>query len=214
MGKKIKLQLNILGGIFFITLFFVYQPVQHKTVAKERKLMDALQVLAGYTTVAKLQLDKELYETLSVNDTATIIYRKNNDKMEVFVGYYNDLQTISEAHSPLVCFPAQGWSIESSSEHSLELGDQVVNYNEMKVNHNGQQQLVYFWYQAYDTTASKGYKNKLNAFWNRITKNKQEHAFVRLALPFQEFGEDHARKVAHDFLSIFYPRFLEYVYLE
>ena len=47
--------------------------------------------------------------------------------------------------------------------------------------------------------------------YNKLTKNDEQHGFVRVSIPFSGTSYADAKKSALDFTKAFYPRFIEFM---
>jgi EpsI family protein len=214
LGRKKTAQLIVLIVVLLITGLLAYKtfiPAELPDVVKSRDLQTVFGPVKGYKIIYRSPLEKEIYKFLELDDYTSVGYEKDGASVSLYIGYYYSLDKVSSAHSPLVCFPGQGWGIDTPSMHSLKVGDNTINYAEIVATLGGRHELVMYWYQAYDTTATDVYRNKINAMINKLTKNQQEHAFVRVSVPFGGTDKETARQTGIEFIRAFYPVFLGYV---
>ena len=81
----------------------------------------------------------------------------------------------------------------------------------LMVTKGGREDLVLYWFQAYDRSSAGTFLQKIHAMWAKVTTGNQESAFIRITVPVREGNRDEARAVAMAFVSDFYPMFLDYV---
>jgi len=214
LGRKKTIQLTVLIVVLLITGFLVYKtfdPVDSVDVTKSRDLQTVFGAVEGYRVTYKSPLDDDVYRFLELDDYTSVGYGKDGASVGLYIGYYYSLDKVSAAHSPLVCFPGQGWAIDKPSLHSLKVGEHTINYAEMVASLEGRQELVLYWYQAHETTATDVYRNKINAMINKLTGQQQEHAFVRVSVSFGDTDKENARQAGIKFIRAFYPAFLSYI---
>jgi EpsI family protein len=214
MGNKKEHYLIPLFVLLAVAAFWAYRPGVAKEVIKPQLLDQALAGVGGsgpYRFARTLPLDEPTINFLDLDDYTQMVFEHAGVPVNLFIGYYYSLEKISAAHSPLVCFPGQGWTITAPTEHHLAVGEHRIHYAETIASLGEHQELVLFWYQADKNTIPQAYRNKLHAMYNKLTNGREEHAFVRVTVPVLESGLDQARSTAEQFITVFYPRFLEYV---
>jgi EpsI family protein len=76
--------------------------------------------------------------------------RKGEPPIIVYVGFYRDLATILEVHTPELCYPAQGWTIRSVGRSGGgQFRGQPISAKEIVADKNGTKRLVTWWYNAW-----------------------------------------------------------------
>ncbi len=211
MGKTREKGLILLIVLFLLTAISVYLRSEQVEAQKTARLEEHLVTVPGYSHAATLPLDQGTVSFLDLDDYIWTEYEKGGRRVSLYVGYYFSSDKISAAHSPLVCFPGQGWTLTVPTVQLLQVGNHSVKYDEMVASLDQRRELVLYWYQAYDKTENTIYKNKINTLFNQITGEKQEHAFVRVSIPIGESGIEEARTAGRDFVAAFYPAFLSYI---
>ena len=214
MGNKKNLTLIAIFVLLILAAFLVYRPGSAQKSDKPQPLDAALASLDGvdgYHLARTLPLDEPTIAFLDLDDYTQMVFNKNGTPVNLYIGYYYSLNKISAAHSPLVCFPGQGWQVSLPSEHRIQLGGGEIHYEELVATLDDHQELVIYWYQAHEQTIPYAYRNKLAAVYNKLTKGKEEHAFVRVTVPIENSAIEPARTAAREFITLFYPAFLDYV---
>ncbi|MGB3209073.1 MAG: exosortase C-terminal domain/associated protein EpsI [Desulforhopalus sp.] len=211
MGNKKAKQLISLIILLLLTGFLVFRTTGSVEVNKLVSLQTVLGPVDGYRVSQTIPLDAAFISFLELDDYTQARYEKDGRFIDLYIGYFNSLDKISAAHSPLVCFPGQGWTVNRPSEQHIRVGQQQINYAEMTASLEDRQELVMYWYQADEKTVTKAYRNKINGVLNKLTGKKQEHAFVRVSIAMDQSGPDEARTLGRDFIKSFYPVFLTYM---
>jgi EpsI family protein len=211
VGNKKNRQLVILIALFAVTSLFVYRTPTTASVSKALDLGTVFGPVSGYELVHSSSLESDVAEFLELDDYVLATYHKNGLPITLYIGYYYTLDKVSAAHSPLVCFPGQGWTIDTPVRRQLTVGELVIDYEEMIAGLEGRQELILYWYQAHDDTSPAVYRNKINALINKITGRPQEHAFVRVSVPIGNAALDQIRQAGREFMVAFYPSFLAYI---
>jgi EpsI family protein len=211
VGNGKEKQLTILAVLLLLTGVLAYWSTDSVKVVKPADLQATFGPVPGYKAVEFSPLDAQTFSFLDLDDYTQTRYGKDGKSVSLYIGYYFSLDKVSAAHSPLVCFPGQGWKVSHPEKRRLSVNQNEIHYTEIVASREGRQELVLFWYQAHEKTAPEVYQNKLNALLNKITSKKQEHAFVRITVPIGESGPEEAEKAAKDFIAAFYPAFLTYI---
>ena len=180
---------------------------------KEYKLADFPNNLNGWVGI-DYPVDAKVIQALALDDLLSRTYSKGGREAGVYVGYYYDSKKVGELHSPLVCFPGQGWNIYDDNSLKLRVGSHgkfLLNTRTMIAERGDTRDLVLFWYQAYDKTLHRTFMQKLTVTYNNIVRNKGESAFMRVIVRIDSDGVDKALSTAEEFLNDFYPEFIDFV---
>lgn len=194
-----------------IVAFLAHREAEPVVRAKNRDLQTVFGPVAGYRIASRVPLEQDVYRFLDLDDYTSVNYEKEGVPVGLYIGYYFSLDKVSAAHSPLVCFPGQGWAIDQPVLHRLDLGGYVINYAEIIARLENRQELIMYWYQAGTSTSPEIYKNKMNAVFNKLGGKGQEHAFVRVSVPVADSAMERARETGKEFIAAFYPAFLAYI---
>lgn len=214
MGAKKEIKLLILIGVFLCTcIFLAYsQKSQPQSTGKTPPLKQFLGQIPGYTTIGDVKLGADAFNMLKLDDYLFANYANKDGKVNLYVGYYYSANKAYAAHSPLVCYPSNGWKIDRTPiRHSLNIGPNVVTYEEIVTSYGEEQELVLYWFQSRAKTNIQVYKNKIDMGYNKLFFNDTKHGFVRVSTPFAGSNYEEARKKAISFTEAFYPHLLEYV---
>ena len=167
--------------------------------------------LDGYETDRIIELASEHVTMLSLDDYIFIDYKGPKARPNLYIGYYYTANKAYASHSPLICYPSQGWKIDNTpNRDSLQIGEYKINYEEIITSLGEQKELVLFWYQAGLQTNTQVYQNKIDMGYNKLMHNDEQHGFIRVAIPLQETYEE-SKKSATDFIKAFYPPFIQYI---
>ena len=212
MGSMKRLHLAVLCSMLAIACLLVYRSSDSSYSAKEIELQQVFGPVAGYRMIGSQKLEDPIVSFLELDDYVMTTYRKSELPITLYIGYYYSLDKVSAAHSPLACFPGQGWTIDVPETRRLTVGSHTIHYAEMTARLEGHQELILYWYQADDATDPEVYRNKINAVLNKLSGGSQEHAFVRVSVPFgQGISKEQARQEALGFIATFYPSFLSFI---
>ena len=190
--------------------------VSHSLTPREkaRTLSQSLSNLEGWSRFEYQSMNMNMQESLAADDSLFAVYRKDDTEINVYIGYYFTSEKIGKAHSPLVCFPGQGWKMSDEKKRTLILGekDQIpVHVNSIVVQKAQDRQLVLFWFQAYDRSCADTFSQKIAAAWNKIRYANEDNAFVRVSIVCDDKDIESSLSELSNFLEVFYPAFLRYI---
>lgn len=213
MGTSKIIKLSILAAVFLGTSLAVYTAgTQQYSPGRDTDLGNALNPIAGYRLTKHTQLQENITTFLDLDDYTYSSYSKEDATLDLYIGYYYSAAKISAAHSPLSCFPGQGWQITQPIQGQATIGEDIIHYSEITAELDGRKELIFFWYQAYDKTTPYVYLNKINTIKNKLLKKQQEHAFIRVSAPLSlTRNKETTRELLIEFLQAFYPQFIDYI---
>lgn len=213
MAKTKTTQLTILSCLLFLTCLFVHSfDRTPKNVQKPFKLEHTFGPLRGYSFITNTPLSEDLVSFLKLDDYIQSSYEKNGVRIDLYIGYYNNLNKISAAHSPLQCFPGQGWEINTPKQYKFDIQGATISYEEIIATLGNQRLLVLFWYQTGHKTTTNNIIKKFNAVVNYYAEDIQDNAFVRVTVPITEQNTiETAREMGASFIRTSYPVFLNYI---
>jgi EpsI family protein len=124
----------------------------------------------------------------------------------VYVGFYKDLATILEVHTPELCYPAQGWAIQSvGHSRSGQFRGQPISAREILADKNGTKRLVTWWYNA----GSKPFETRIRYVYGMLLMStftgRRDGSLVRIETPFNAGGEAAANTEIEMFRQDFLP---------
>ena len=104
---------------------------------------------------------------LDLDDYIFNNYRANGRTAMLYIGYYYDSNKAYAAHSPTICYPSQGWKIDTRPiTASMHVGPHEINYEEVVTSFGKRRELVLYWYQSHLHTNTQVYKNKIDMAMN------------------------------------------------
>lgn len=101
----------------------------------------------------------------------------------LYVGFYDSQQQGKTVHSPKNCLPGAGWEPMTSERRILSLPSGDVEVNRYLIANQGQQALVYYWYQGRGRVAANEYKVKWDLLRDAAIRRRTDEALVRLVIP-------------------------------
>ena len=206
-NEKLLLIISIFLLATGIVIYSQDEPLQSK--AREPLKSQFLQI-AGYSTPSFIEMPDDLVKMLKLDDYVFANYHGERGSPNLYIGYYYASTKAYAAHSPMVCYPSQGWRIEQEPNiGNVQIVNHTINLEAIITSHDTTKELVLYWYQAGRHTNTKVYRNKISMGLNKIQYNKEDHGFVRVAVPILDSHAE-AYKLATDFIEAFYPQLLSY----
>ena len=212
MGSKREVKLLALALLFLCACVAVFGRDTTEQHRKGPPLRNIFQQIEGYSLQRNLTLSEEHLKMLKLDDYVFADYVGKNSRVNLYIGYYYTANKAYAAHSPTICYPAQGWKIDTApTSGTLTIGSRNINYEEITISVDGQNELILYWHQARLNTNTQFYMNKIDMGYNKLAYNEENHGFVRVAVPFTSSNYEMAKKTATDFVNSFYPLFIGYI---
>ena len=211
MGNTKEKQLIVVIVLMLATCVMVYGFRPSLKTGNKVSISGYLENIEGYTTEQDNALSPEVFKALDLDDYMSTAYTGAGGRVGLYIGYYYSLAKVSAAHSPTVCFPGQGWAINQPVAKTLIVGDKTIHYAEMVASILESKSLILYWYQAYHLTTPYVYRNKINTLVNKFSGRKEDHAFVRVSIPFSDTTKENAEKAGVEFIKAFYPKFIRFM---
>jgi len=204
-------KLVILIICFALTSIVIYRTPSSKPVSKQVPLSQALSDIKGWAMKGYTPLDPIIVKALELDDYINHNYSNGYDTVYLYIGYYLTTKKVGAVHSPLVCFPGQGWVVSNTKDKSLTIGGHNLQLTSMVIEMGPRKELVLYWYQAFDKTSSGTFLQKIYALWGKFLNRGEDNAFVRISISMEKQSIEKTFITGMEFINAFYPRFLKYV---
>ena len=211
MGHVSRPKIILVVLCFVITSILIYRGAGVNAAHKQTSLLGALADIKGWRSSELIRLDRKIIDALHLDEYVNYNFSNGAETVSLYIGYYLTSKKVSAAHSPLVCFPGQGWVLSDSSEKTLRIGPDKINLKLMVATIGQRKELLIYWFQAYDKTSPGTFLQKINTLWAKFLKGREDNAFVRVTVPMNGESIDKPYRTGVKFIESFYPRFLEYV---
>ena len=212
MGTKTDKKTYYIVLLLLVTCLFIYR--DSGTTAGNHagpKLKEFLREIDGYKIGTDIALEKDTTNMLKLDDYVFTNYSNANKDVTLYVGHYYSLSKLTAAHSPLVCYPSQGWIIDTPVIHQLTIGNDTLNYSELVATLGDKKELILYWYQATNKSSQNIFKIKITTLLNKVRNNNEQHGFVRVSVPLSGKDQDQARTNGLTFIKAFWPHYLSYI---
>lgn len=178
---------------------------------KRTSLSQAFSDFQGWKGHGSSSFDQEVVKSLALDDYLNQSYSNGSEIVNLYIGYYLTLKKVGAAHSPLVCFPGQGWVVSDKTTKEIKTKDGNIDLAVMLVTRGQEKNLVLYWFQAFDKTCPGTFLQKIYTFWAKVMHCREDNAFVRVTVDMNGRSMEEAYEKGQNFIKAFYPRFLEYV---
>lgn len=199
--------------LVFVWVILQYQPKPLK-VNRTITLQEKLKNIQGWLNHQPYEIDEKIVQALFLDEYFNQSFSHDNQIVSLYIGYYQTAGKVGAAHDPMVCFPGQGWILSKKSTGIInfdEPGIKPVSYSMMIAAQGDSEQLVLYWFQAYDKANADTLSQKITTLWNRIQGQGEDNAFVRIIIPMDDRSIEENRKIILNFVQSFYPSFLDYI---
>jgi len=106
----------------------------------------------------------------------------------LYVGYYAHQSQGHTVHSPRNCLPGSGWEPLQVGVDTVPVGMRRVVVNRYIIARDGEQALVYYWYQGRGRVESDEYRVKWNLLRDAALHGTTEEALARVIVPLASAG--------------------------
>ena len=211
MGQTPYSKLTILIICFVILGFLVNFRSSTKEFKKKVSLSQVFRHINGWRDGHLIEFEKKIIDSLKLDDYINVNFTKGNQGLSLFIGYYWSSKKVGATHSPLVCFPGQGWTIVNSKDKTIDIEGEDLHLKSMVVTRGQRKEIVLYWFQAYNKTSPGTFLQKVFTLWSKLRYNKEDNAFVRISISVTNESMDKAYNTGIEFIEAFYPRFLNYL---
>lgn len=215
MGNKGLARFFILSFCLIITAVIVQYAQKSQTVGRQQvSLSQSLGEIKNWRLVKQIPMDATIQTALDLDDYVFQSYTNGNQEVTLYIGYYHSAKKVGAAHSPLVCFQGQGWTLSGldKGEYHLKGSSNLsISYAAMTAERQANQELIVYWFQTNAVSSPDTLTQKLQMVWDKFRGKGESNAFVRISARIDEVAPEATRKRIFDFIETFYPIFHGYM---
>ncbi len=148
-----------------------------------------------------------VYGTDPADSSTLRVYQKEGQPpVAAYVGFFENLATVMEVHTPELCYPAQGWGIRSvgntsrGSFRGIQVPARLIIADK-----NGDRRIVMWWYNA----GSRPFETRIRYVYGMLVMSaftgRTDGSMVRLETAVGRDSEAAATKRIEDFQVEFLP---------
>jgi EpsI family protein len=199
--------LLILIALFGATLFLVRTAEEMREAQKRQPDWDAIPYdFRGWH--GRNTFFDPVYGTEPSDSSLLRVYEQDDrSPVIVYIGFYSDLATILEVHTPELCYPAQGWTISTVGRSAAGLfHGHEIPAKEIVAEKAGVKRLVTWWYNA----GSEPFETRIRYVYATLAMStftgRTDGSLVRIESPIDSAGEGAARERIEEFRRSLLPQ--------
>lgn len=206
MGNE-RIRLTIVIVLLVSTVAGVHAATVHRASQVQRPDWNAIPYQLEGWKGADSRFDP-VYGADPAESNLLRIYQRDAGSIVIaYVGFYSELTTVVEVHTPERCYPGQGWKILSSGSSNTEVfRGKPIPARHIVVEKDGMRRLVAWWYNAGSQPSATRLRNIYAMLVLSSITGRTDGSLVRLETPI--IGADElpaARRVA-EFERDFLPK--------
>ena len=212
MGHISRSKSLIVLSLFAFTSLLIYgwKP-STRADSKRPPLEEIIDNIPGWQKNGQASLNSQITSTLKLDDYINAFFSNPHGRVSLYIGYYRSAGKVGAAHSPMVCYPGQGWLLSDGVNKSLIFDRYKISFRQMIATLGPRKELVIYWFQAYDKTSPGTFLQKIHTLLANLKFGRQANAFVRITVPMDNLSAESASAIARTFIESFYPVFLHYM---
>lgn len=189
MGKE-QIRLTVLVALFVLTLIGVQAATRHRQEQKRLPDWSVVPYQFDGWSGTDSQFDP-IYGSDPAGTSLLRIYRQGTRPPVIaYVGFFEDLPTVLEVHTPEVCYPSQGWNIVSSRKTPGGIFRGVhIPAEEIVADKMGDRRLIVWWYNA----GSRVFETRIRYIFAMLAMStltgRTDGSMVRLETPVEPGSE-------------------------
>ena len=136
------------------------------------------------------------------------VYRQGAEPPVIlYVGFFRELATILDIHTPELCYPAEGWEILHSKKFVAgNFRGEQIQTKQILVDKVGSRRLVIWWYNAGSRPIGTRIRHVYAMLAMSTITGRTDGSMVRLETPLDEAGEAAAERRIDEFQKSILPR--------
>lgn len=166
----------------FISIAVVNVLSSRTEIQPQRKEFSTFPLKIGQWTGSEMGITKQETEVLGFTDYFMADFlNKENQSVNYYIAYYASQRKGVSPHSPQVCMPGGGWSINSLQRKPITFdGGAQFDVNRVIIEKTGQRQMVIYWFEQRGRHIASEYWMKWYLFRDALLENRTDGALIRL----------------------------------
>lgn len=182
LNKRSGRLLTVIVGVIIASVLSVFYWVEHrKTQTITPTFLASFPIDWPQWRGVRVPMPAGTREVLAADDYLSVNFFNPQSDMPVnfFVSFYGSQRSGKSPHSPKVCIPGGGWSIESIDRK------ETVNkvFNRVVIIRQNQRQLVRYWFVERGKVVTNEYEKKWLLLKDFLTYGRTDGALVRITTP-------------------------------
>ena len=156
-------------------------------------------------------LEGKIIQELKLDDYVNNDFHGNGNRLFLYIGYYLTSKKVGAAHSPLVCFPGQGWLLSNLEERTVKTPEGEIHLVKTLAANTKRRLLVLYWFQSFEKTSPGTFYQKVYTLLAKYFHQREDNAFVRIMIPIDNIPEEDGYRIGVGFIKAFYPLFIKHI---
>jgi EpsI family protein len=210
--KNVMTRAAVLCLMLGATSVFLANARRAETVMARTTFESFPMTLQSWRAVNDPPLEEDILKVLGVDDYASRIYYKGDDKaVGLYMGYYGSQRQGDTIHSPMNCLPGAGWEPVQQGRLTIANADGAgrdITVNRYVVQKGLERQLVLYWYQSRGRVVASEYWSKFFLIHDAMRSNRTDGSLVRVIAPIPVGASDNgaaAEQLAEEFVRVLFP---------
>jgi EpsI family protein len=200
----------ILSVAILLFAIFVNFYSFHEVIPLKKPLHDLPVKWMGWTG-KDFYFDDIIMDKLNVSDYIMREYRRGNNMVALYVGYYASQKKGAQIHSPKQCLPGGGRFKISERKRTINIaGEKDASFIEAVYQKGDTLEVYYYWYKMKNAYITNEYVLKVYMILNSLRYRRNDAAFLRLSTSINDNKEEAVNSV-DAFMQDFLPIFKEYL---
>jgi EpsI family protein len=163
--------------------------------------------VGAWEAVANEPLDPAVLRQLGADETLSKTYfdKSSGASVSAFVAWFQSQQGGRQPHSPQVCLPGSGWTVESSGFLTFDSAEGPVTANRIVTTSGPSHAVVLYWYQLPRRTVAGEWGAKFWTIADAVRDHRSDTSLVRVISWSVPGGEARATTALTQFAAVFYP---------
>ena len=136
--------------------------------------------LEGWVGVDEPPLSSATLASLKLTSYLSRTYSKADERLDLFIAYYDQQRSGESMHSPKHCLPANGWEIWKMDSAEVPANGRNVTINQYSVKHMNEKAVVLYWYQSRERIIASEYLGKLLLVRDALFDGRTSGSIVRV----------------------------------
>jgi len=135
-------------------------------------------------------------------------FKKRNNSVWLYVGYYKNQKEGAMPHSPRHCYPGSGFNPIQNDVVSVYVnypGKREIRINRYIFAKGAEREVVVYWYQSRGRVVANEYVEKLYLIRDAIFRNRSDGALIRFTINATAETEEYASRMLLSFVADYYP---------
>jgi EpsI family protein len=160
----------------------------------------------GEFTADELTMDPSALDLIQPDRMVFREYRSAGKNINLYIGYYKNMEKSDLAHSPLVCYQGQGWRIAGLSVINIPAGSRrSIRVNSMIVEKGTDKETAFYWFAAKEYETASLSSMRIRLFLRKLMGKPTPNCFIRVSMPVMSGNGSAEQKLLMDFIRLMGP---------